>query len=53
MLNWYEVDVDLHTKANNFAPNEFREVVNLSGLVVYKGSNTRAEIVMVIAMERK
>ena len=32
--------MDLHTKANNFAPNEFREVVNLSGLVVYKGSNT-------------
>ena len=28
-----------HT-TNNFAPNEFREVVNLSGLVVYKGSNT-------------
>ena len=26
-----------HT-TNNFAPNEFREVVNLSGLVVYKGS---------------
>jgi hypothetical protein len=45
--------VDLHTKANNFAPNEFREVVNLSGLVVYKGSNTRVEIVVVIATERK
>ena len=29
-----------HT-TNNFAPNEFREVVNLSGLVVYKGSNAR------------
>ena len=24
---------------NNFAPNEYREVVNPSGLVVYKGSN--------------
>src|SRR3954470_19054440 len=30
--------LDLHTTINNFAPNEFREVVNLSGLVVYKGS---------------
>ena len=29
--------------ANNFAPNEFREVVNLSGLVVYKGSNTKGK----------
>ena len=34
------LDVDLH-KTNNFAPNEFRGVVNSSGLVVYKGSNTR------------
>ena len=40
-----------HT-TNNFAPNEFRGVVNPSGLVVYKGSNAR-EIVMVIAAERK
>ena len=32
---------DLHTDTNNFAPNEYREVVNPSGLVVYKGSNTR------------
>ena len=31
------LDVDLH-KTNNFAPNEFRGVVNSSGLVVYKGS---------------
>ena len=28
---------------NNFAPNEFREVVNLSGLAVYKGSNTKGK----------
>ena len=34
------LDLDLHTATNNFAPNEFREVVNLSSLVVYKGSNT-------------
>ena len=37
------VDVDLHTKANNFAPNEYRGVVNSSDLVVYKGSKTRVE----------
>ena len=30
-------NVDLHTDTNNFAPNEYREVVNLSGLVVHKG----------------
>ena len=29
--------VPAHT-ANNFAPNEYRGVVNSSGLVVYKGS---------------
>ena len=29
--------MDLHT-TNNFAPNEYRGVVNSSGLVVYKGS---------------
>ena len=37
------VNVDLHTTTNNFAPNEYRGVVNLSGLVVYKGSNARVE----------
>ena len=31
-----------HT-TSNFAPNEYKEVVNLSGLVVYKGSNTKVE----------
>ena len=40
-------------KANNFAHNKYREVVNLSGLIVYKGSNARVEIVMVIATESK
>ena len=49
----YSFHLDLQTKANNFAPNEYREVVNISGLVVYKGSNTRVEIVVVIATERK
>ena len=33
--------MDLHTATNNFAPNGFREVVNLSGLVVYKGSKRK------------
>ena len=40
------VDADLH-KTNNFAPNEFRGVVNSSGLVVYKGSNARDKKVLV------
>ena len=34
----YSLNLDLHTETNNFAPNEFREFVNLSGLFVYKGS---------------
>ena len=38
------LDLDLHTTTNNFAPNEFREVVNLSGLVVYKGQNTSGKL---------
>ena len=33
-----KVDVDLHTDTNNFAPNEYRGVVNSSGLAVYKGT---------------
>ena len=32
------LDVDLHTTTNNLAPNEYRGVVNSSGLAVYKGS---------------
>ena len=31
------LDVDLHAATNNFAPNEYRGVVNSSSLVVYKG----------------
>ena len=41
LLDDARADTDLHTETNNFAPNEFREVVNLSGLVVYKRSNAR------------
>ena len=40
------LDVDLHTDTNNFAPNEYRGVVNSSGLVVYKGSTQ--EIIVVV-----
>ena len=32
------LDVDLQTDTNNFAPNEYRGVVNSSSLAVYKGS---------------
>ena len=46
------LDLDLDTTTNNFAPNEFRGVVNPSGLVVYKGSNARGKV-MVTATERK
>ena len=41
------LDVDLHTDTNNFAPNEYRGVVNSSGLVVYKGSNARDKKVLI------
>src|SRR3954470_21084758 len=37
-----------HT-ANNFAPNEYREVVNSSGLAVYKGSMQE----IIVATERQ
>ena len=40
MIGFLALDVDLH-KTNNFAPNEFRGVVNSSGLVVYKGSTQK------------
>ena len=36
-------DMDLHTSTNNFAPNEYRGVVNPYRIVVYKGSNARVE----------
>ena len=45
------LDVDLHTDTNNFSPNEYRGVVNSSGLAVYKGSTQ--EIIMIgIATEK-
>ena len=38
-----ELDMDLHKTTYNFAPNEYRGVVNPSGLAVYKGSKHRVE----------
>ena len=40
-------------QANNFAPNEYRGVVNSSGLVVYKGSNARDKKVLNESKSRK
>ena len=40
-LRYYLLNLDLHKDSNNFAPNEYREVVNLSSLAVYKGSNAK------------
>ena len=42
--------MDLHTATNNFAPNEYRGVVNPSGLAVYKGSTQE---IMIVATEVK
>ena len=39
----YSLDLDLHINANYFPPNEFKEVVNLSGLDVYKGSKHKGK----------
>ena len=47
------LDVDLHTATNNFAPNEFRGVVNSSGLVVYKGSTQEIEVQRKVKAESK
>ena len=38
------LDVDLHTATNNFAPNEYRGVVNSSGLIFYKGSTQEIKV---------
>ena len=48
-----ELDVDLHTRIDNFAPNEYRGVVNPSGLVVYKGSTQEIMIVETESKDRK
>ena len=46
------LDVDLHTDTNNFAPNEFKGVVNSSGLAVYKGSTQEIITVPTESKER-
>ena len=46
--------MDLHTTQITLLPTNFREVVNLSGLVVYKGSNTQGITIMImVATESK
>ena len=45
--------VDLHTTQLTLLPTKFREVVNISGLVVYKGTNTQGIMIMIIATESK
>src|SRR3954468_10999823 len=45
--------MDLHTTTNNSAPNEYRGVVNPSGLAVYKGSTQEIMIVATESKDRK
>ena len=47
------VDVDLHTATNNFAPNEYRGVVNSSDLAVYKGSTQEIKVQRKVKAESK
>ena len=47
------LDVDLHTATNNFAPNEYRGVVNSSGLAVYKGSTQEIKVELKVKAESK
>ena len=47
------LDVDLHTTTNNFAPNEYRGVVNSSGIVVYKGSTQEIKVELKVKTESK
>ena len=42
--------MDLHTDTYNFAPNEYRGVVNSFGLAVYKGLTQK--IMIAIATEK-
>src|ERR1041385_677834 len=45
--------VDLHTDTNNFAPNEYRGVVNSSVLAVYKGSTQEIKVELKVKTESK
>ena len=48
----YSLDLDLHTKANNFAPNE-SERLSISPVLLFTKDQKQAGIVVVIATERK
>ena len=48
-----EIDVDMHTATNNFAPNEYKGVVNSSGLDVYKGSMQEIKVQLKVRAESK
>ena len=48
-----EINVDLHTATDNFAPNEYRGVVNSSGLAVYKGSTQEIKAELKVKTESK
>ena len=48
-----EIDVDLHTTTYNFAPNEYRGVVNSSSLAVYKGSTHEINVELKVKTESK
>ena len=45
--------LDLHTDTNNFAPNEYRGVVNSSGLAIYKGSTQEIKVELKVKTEIK
>ena len=47
------LDVDLHTETNNFAPNEYKGVVNSSGLAIYKGSTQEIKVQLKVRTESK
>ena len=53
VAGWYEVDVDLHTETNNFAPNEYRGVFNSSSLAVYKGSTQEIKVELKVKTQSK
>ena len=49
----FNVDVDLHIATNNFAPNEYRGVVNSFGLAVYIGSTQETKVELKVKTESK
>ena len=48
-----EINVDLHTSTDNFTPNEYRGVVNSSGLAIYKGSTQEIKVELEVKTESK